>query len=85
MGAAALGVTRRVRRALSAVFGGAVCTDTVSRVWREVKGDWDAWNARSLAEEPIVRVILDGTVVRVRLDRGRGRKSLRWSMLLPIP
>ena len=31
--------------------------------------DWDAWNARSLAEEPIVRLILDGTVVRVRLDR----------------
>jgi putative transposase len=34
-----------------------------------VKTDWDAWNARSLAEEPIVRLILDGTVVRVRLDR----------------
>src|SRR5213076_2234245 len=37
--------------------------------WRKVKSDWDAWNARSLAEEPIVRLILDGTVVRVRLDR----------------
>jgi transposase-like protein len=61
--------TRRVRRALSSVFGGAVGKDTVSRVWRKVKGDWDAWNARSLAEEPIVRLILDGTVVRVRLDR----------------
>jgi hypothetical protein len=33
--------TRRVRRALSAVFGGAVSKDTVSRVWRKVKGDWD--------------------------------------------
>ncbi len=61
--------TRRVRRALAAVFGGAIGKDTVSRVWRKVKGDWDAWNARSLAEEPIVRLILDGTVVRVRLDR----------------
>src|SRR5580693_8742229 len=61
--------TRRVRRALAAVFGGAVGKDTVSRVWRKVKADWDAWNARSLAEEPIVRLILDGTVVRVRLDR----------------
>jgi putative transposase len=61
--------TRRVRRALSAVFGGAVSKDTVSRVWRKVKGDWDAWNARSLAEEPMIRLILDGTVVRVRLDR----------------
>jgi putative transposase len=61
--------TRRVRRALAALFGGAVGKDTVSRVWRKVKTDWDAWNARSLAGEPIVRLILDGTVVRVRLDR----------------
>ena len=61
--------TRRVRRALRAVFDGAVGKDTVSRVWRKVKGDWEAWNARSLADEPIVRLILDGTVVRVRLDR----------------
>src|SRR5438874_5137432 len=61
--------TRRVRRALAAVFGGAVSKDTVSRVWRKVKSDWDAWNARSLAEEPTIRLILDGTVVRVRLDR----------------
>ena len=61
--------TRRVRRALGALFGGAVCKDTVSRVWRKVKSDWDAWNARSLVDEPIVRLILDGTVVRVRLDR----------------
>jgi transposase-like protein len=60
--------TRRVRRALAALFGGAVGKDTVSRVWRKVKGDWDVWNARSLADEPIVRVILDGTVARVRLD-----------------
>jgi putative transposase len=32
--------TRRVRRALSAVFGGAIGKDTMSRVWRKVKGDW---------------------------------------------
>jgi len=61
--------TRRVRRALGALFGGAVGKDTVSRVWRKVKSDWDAWNTRPLADEPIVRLILDGTVVRVRLDR----------------
>jgi putative transposase len=61
--------TRRVRRALKALFGGAIGKDTVSRVWRKVKSDWDAWNARPLADEPIVRLILDGTVVRVRLDR----------------
>ena len=61
--------TRRVRRALAAVFRGAVSKDTVSRVWRKVQGDWEAWNKRSLADEPIVRLILDGTVVRVRLDK----------------
>jgi putative transposase len=61
--------TRRVRRALGSLFGGAVGKDTVSRVWRKVKGDWDAWNGRSLGGEPIVRLILDGTVVRVRLDK----------------
>lgn len=56
--------TRRVRRALKALFGGAVSKDTVSRIWRKVKADWESWNARSLADEPIVRLILDGTVVR---------------------
>ena len=61
--------TRRVRRALNAVFAGPVGKDVVSRVWRKTKGDWDAWNGRSLAQEPIVRLILDGTVARVRLDR----------------
>src|SRR6266480_4454228 len=34
--------TRRVRRALAALFGGAIGKDTVSRVWRKVKSDWDA-------------------------------------------
>ena len=43
--------TRRVRRV--ALFGGAVGKDTVSRVWRKVKTDWEAWNARSLVEEPM--------------------------------
>jgi len=61
--------TRRVRRALAALFKGTVSKDVVSRVWRKVQGDWEAWNKRSLAEEPIIRLILDGTVVRVRLDK----------------
>jgi transposase-like protein len=72
--------TRRVRRALGALFNGAVGKNTVSRVWRKVKSDWDAWNARSRAEEPIVRLILDGTAVRVRLDR----KATSISLLVVI-
>ena len=31
--------TRRVRRALQALFGGAVGKDVVSRVWRKVKAE----------------------------------------------
>src|SRR5271154_5683881 len=72
--------TRRVRRALAALFAEGVGKDVVSRVWRKVKGDWDAWNARSLAGEPIIRLILDGTVVRVRLDR----KATSISLLVVI-
>ena len=72
--------TRRVRRALAALFGGAVGKDTVSRVWRKVQTDWDAWNARPLKDEPIVRLILDGTVVRVRLDK----KATAISLLVVI-
>lgn len=69
--------TRRVRRALQAVFAGAVGKDVVSRTWRKVKSDWEAWNARSLKDERIVRLMLDGTVVRVSLD-----KKATWISLL---
>jgi transposase-like protein len=61
--------TRRVKRALFGLFGGAVSKDVVSRAWRKVKTDWKAWCARSLAAEDIVRLILDGTVVKTRIDR----------------
>lgn len=61
--------TRRVKRALFALFKGAVSKDVVSRAWRKVKVDWDAWCARSLADEDIVRLILDGTVIKTRIDK----------------
>jgi len=61
--------TRRVKRALSALFAGAVGKDVVSRAWRKVKTDWEAWNARDLGGEEIVRLILDGTVVKARIDK----------------
>jgi putative transposase len=61
--------TRRVKRALFGLFEGAVSKDVVSRAWRKVKVDWDAWCARSLADEDIVRLILDGTVIKTKLDR----------------
>src|SRR3954466_15377089 len=68
--------TRRVQRALVALFRGAVGKDVVSRAWRKVKVDWEAWGRRDLGNEDIVRLILDGTVVRVRLDRKATSVSL---------
>ena len=41
-----------------------------------MKVDWEAWNWRDLAGEEVVRLILDGTVVRVRLDRKATNVSL---------
>jgi putative transposase len=68
--------TRRVKRALAALFKGAVGKDVVSRTWRKVKADWENWNRRSLADDDIVRLILDGTVVKVRVDRRATNISL---------
>jgi putative transposase len=61
--------TRRVRRALGALFGGAIGKDVVSRAWHKVQTDWEAWQKRDLSTDDIVRLVLDGTVVRVRLDK----------------
>ena len=47
--------TRRVGRALASLFGSAVSKDTVSRAWRKIKGDWEAWNQRDLHTEDMVR------------------------------
>jgi transposase-like protein len=72
--------TRRVKRALFGLFEGAVSKDVVSRAWRKVKVDWEAWSARGLAGEDIVRLILDGTVVKARIDR----KAMVISVLVAI-
>lgn len=72
--------TRRVKRALFGLFQGAVSKDVVSRAWRKVKVDWDAWCARSLAEEDIVRLILDGTVIKTRIDK----KATNISVLVAV-
>ena len=72
--------TRRVKRALFSLFEGAVSKDVVSRAWRKIKTDWEAWCARSLAGEDIVRLILDGTVVKARIDR----KATAISVLVAI-
>lgn len=72
--------TRRVRRALGVLFGGAIGKDVVSRAWHKVQTDWEAWQQRDLSKDDIVRLILDGTVVRVRLDR----KATNLSVLVAL-
>jgi len=72
--------TRRVKRALFGLFQGAVSKDVVSRAWRKVKTDWQAWCERSLTDEDIVRLILDGTVIKTRLDK----KAMNISVLAAI-
>ena len=63
--------TRRVKRALGALFKGAVGKDVVSRVWRKLKTDWEAWTRRDLAgeDETAQRTAPDGAArcaVRLR-------------------
>ena len=72
--------TRRVRRALAKLFEGHVGKDVVSRAWQRTRSAWQAWQRRDLAGEDIVRLILDGTVVRVRLDR----KATAISLLIAL-
>jgi putative transposase len=52
----------------------------VSRAWRKVRTDWEGWNRRELHDEEIVRLILDGTVVRAKIDR----KATAISLLVAI-
>jgi len=72
--------TRRVRRALQSLFAGGIGKDAVSRAWRRTRAAWEAWQQRDLANDDIVRLILDGTVVKVRLDR----KATAISLLIAL-
>jgi hypothetical protein len=68
---------RRVQRGLAVLSRSAVGKDVLSQARRKVQADGDAWRRRDLAGEAIVRLILDGTAVTVRLDRKATFLSLR--------
>ena len=72
--------TRRVRRALKALFAEGIGKDVVSRVWRKVKSDWEAWNTRALTEEPIVRA--DGQKVLLAIKSMGGESTEAWRSVL---
>lgn len=61
--------TRDLRRALAPVFGEkALSKSAVSRVVTRVQAAYRTWQQRSLAEEPIAYLYLDGQRHRVRAD-----------------
>ena len=62
--------TRRVKRALFGLFRGAVSKDVVSRGVAQGEGRLGRLvPAVASQDEDIVRLILDGTVIKTRLDR----------------
>ena len=77
--------TRRVRRALAKLFEGHIGKDVVSRAWQKTRAAWQAWQERDLAGDDIVRLILDGTVVKVRLDRKATAISLLIALGFQLP
>ena len=74
--------TRRVKRALGALFKGAIGKDVVSRVWRKLKTDRGARKLCDLAGEDVVR---HGGAGAARLQghqhltAGRPRRSRQWT------
>ncbi len=63
--------TRKVKVALRALFrgGAALSKSSVSRIVSLVDEEMQAWRTRSLAEEPILYLFLDGFYVPIRHDR----------------
>lgn len=63
--------TRDLRRALQPLLGTqALSRSAVSRVVARLQLAFRTWRTRSLAQEPIAFLYLDGQRVRVRADRG---------------
>lgn len=61
--------TRDLRRALAPLFGPtALSKSAVSRVVTRLQGEYQTWQRRSLTDEPIAYLFLDGQRHRVRAD-----------------
>ena len=69
--------TRRCKVALAQALGPNVSRSTVSRCLAMLKPQWDSWQSRDLSSDGIVRLILDGFVVKARL----GKQTFRISVL----
>ena len=66
---------RKVSFALSQALGGGISRSMVSRCLRRLKPQWEAWQARDLSGEGVVRLVLDALSIGVRMD-GTSHKLL---------
>ena len=66
--------TRRVKGALAPLLrGGPLSKDAVSRLVGRLRGDFDTWRSRDLADEDIRYLFLDGWFPKVRIGGRRER------------
>jgi putative transposase len=72
--------TRKGSVALAQAMGPGVSKSTVSRCLERLRPEWEAWCKRDLSGDNIERLILDGTVVHVRV----GGRSERMSILVAL-
>jgi putative transposase len=67
---------RKNSLALAQALGSGVTKSTVSRCLARLRPAWISWQTRDLTEEGIVRLVLDGIVVNVRVDRKKERMTV---------
>ena len=66
--------TRRIKGALSPLLRNApLSKDAVSRLVGRLKGEFETWQARDLADEKVRYLFLDGWYPKVRIGRQRAR------------
>jgi transposase-like protein len=66
--------TRRLKGALAPLLrGGPLSKDAISRLVGRLRGDFETWRSRDLAEEDIRYLFLDGWFPKVRIGRRRER------------
>lgn len=66
---------RKVSFSLAQALGGSVSRSMVGRCLRRLKPEWEAWQARDLSQEGVVRLVLDALCMDVRMD-GTSHKLL---------
>ena len=66
--------TRRLKGALAPLLrGGPLSKDAISRLVGRLRGDFETWRSRDLAEEDLRYLFLDGWFPKVRIGRRRER------------